>query len=744
MNPDLLQTRNDAGRSPRQLMKGRLFLMLCGMVFCSEAALGQWKAQSSGTSADFRGVSAASRTVVWASGSRGTYTRTTDGGATWRAGVVPGAEALDFRDVQAVDANTAYLLNAGAPAKIYKTTDGGRRWSLQYTNTTAGIFFDAMAFWDADHGIAFSDPVGGSFVIITTADGGANWKEVPRENIPPPLAGEAAFAASGTCLAVQGRDNAWFGTGGGAQSRVFRSTDRGQTWKVAVTPIKSGNATNGIFSLAFRDARNGVAVGGDYQKTEEASDNVARTTDGGATWTQGGRSEPPGLKEGIVYVPGTPAPTLIAVGPSGSGYSLDDGKSWTSIDRGGYHSLSFTGPTGAGWAVGAGGRIAKYMGAVPGARRRGRSRAGGKVAAIPFEISGNLIFLQVRINDSAPLWFILDTGASVHVIKQQRAAELGLKLESDEQAFGGTPGAKGVSLSLTGARLVNQTIFAAPTESLEPSVGRNVDGILGYDLFNSFVVEIDYLARRLNLYESKDYRYQGRGEAIPIIIEDNTPFVRARLTQPAANSAEGKFLVDTGASNALNVFAPFDNAHRFSSSVTKMLQSAGVGFTSKSRTRTGRIHRLQLGRLIINNVVASFSPMAEGEASEDEAGDGEIGGELLRRFKVIVDSARGRIILEPNAAYGEPFHGSLTGVSIAAEGPDFKTFKARSVLDHSPAAEAGLRAGDIITAINGQPASRFTAEQLRRMFRQEGRNYILNIRRGGESLRVSLRTRRLI
>ncbi|MGB7921882.1 MAG: YCF48-related protein, partial [Pyrinomonadaceae bacterium] len=315
-------------------MKGRLFLLLCGMALCCDVAVGQWKAQSSGTSADFRGVSAASARVVWASGSKGTYARTTDGGATWRAGVVPGAESLDFRDVQAVDANTAYLLNAGAPARIYKTTDGGKRWNLQYSNTTAGVFFDAMAFWDAEHGIAFSDPVGGSFLIITTENGGATWKEVPRENIPPPLAGEAAFAASGTCLAVQGRDNAWFGTGGGAQSRVFRSTDRGRTWKVAETPIRSGNATNGIFSLAFRDARNGVAVGGDYQKTDEASDNVARTTDGGATWTRGGRSEPPGLKEGVVYVPGTStaAPTLIAVGPSGSGYSLDDGSTWTRID----------------------------------------------------------------------------------------------------------------------------------------------------------------------------------------------------------------------------------------------------------------------------------------------------------------------------------------------------------------------------------------------------------------------------
>jgi photosystem II stability/assembly factor-like uncharacterized protein len=343
----------------------RLILLSCALALVADVAVGQWKTQESGTTADFRGVSAVSSSVAWASGSKGTYARTTDGGATWRAGVVAGAEALDFRDVQAVDASTAYLLSAGEPARLYKTTDGGAHWALQYTNATKGVFFDGMAFWDATHGIAVSDPVAGSFLIVRTTDGGATWKEVPRASIPPPLAGEAAFAASGTCIAVQGRDHVWFGTGGGAVSRVFRSTDRGQTWKVSATPIKSGNDSSGIFSLAFKDARRGVAVGGDYKKTDEASDNVARTTDGGATWTQGGRSQPPGLKEAAAYVPGTNAPTLIVVGPSGSGYSFDDGQTWTLIDTNGYHSASFAAPSNAGWAVGAGGRIAKYVGTAP-------------------------------------------------------------------------------------------------------------------------------------------------------------------------------------------------------------------------------------------------------------------------------------------------------------------------------------------------------------------------------------------
>ena len=129
-------------------------------------------------------MSAVSSDVAWASGSKGTFARTTNGGLNWEVATVPEAAELDFRDVQAVDANTAYLLSAGpaeqGKARIYKTTDRGKHWTLQYTNSTPGVFFDAPAFWDADHGIALSDPVNGHFLIITTADGGVTWKEIPR------------------------------------------------------------------------------------------------------------------------------------------------------------------------------------------------------------------------------------------------------------------------------------------------------------------------------------------------------------------------------------------------------------------------------------------------------------------------------------------------------------------------------------------------------------------------------------
>jgi photosystem II stability/assembly factor-like uncharacterized protein len=351
-------------------MKTTAALFLCVIFLCT-AALAQWTPQQSRTTARFRGVSAVSRTIVWASGNGGTYARTTDGGATWQSAVVPGAGQLDFRDVQAVDANTAYLLSIGPgeASRIYKTTDGGRDWTLQFTNHNPKAFFDAFAFWDARTGIAMSDPVDGRFILIRTTDGGANWKELPVEKSPQALEGDGAFAASGTCITIQGKQNVWFGTGGAAVARVFSSTDGGDTWKVAATPITAGNASSGIFSIAFKDAKTGVIVGGDYKKENETGNNVAITTDGGATWTPAKGPRPSGFRSAVAYVPGTRGPTLVAVGPSGSDYSVDNGASWVSLGSMGVHAVSFAGVD-AGWAVGEGGRIGKCAGALPEDRKR--------------------------------------------------------------------------------------------------------------------------------------------------------------------------------------------------------------------------------------------------------------------------------------------------------------------------------------------------------------------------------------
>ncbi|MFL6277443.1 MAG: WD40/YVTN/BNR-like repeat-containing protein [Blastocatellia bacterium] len=340
-------------------------------------ATAQWRPQAGNTTADLRGLSVVNLRVVWASGTQGTFTRTTDGGASWQAGTVPGAEPLDFRDVEAFDANTAYLLSAGKDqlSRIYKTSDGGAHWALQFTNHLPEAFFDAMAFWDRDHGIALSDPVNGRFVMVTTDNGGRTWNDVPATNLPPAITGEGGFAASGTCLIAQGQANAWFVTGG-AVARVFRSADRGHSWTVTSAPLSSGVESAGIFSVAFNDATHGVIVGGDYRKPTEAGDNIAVSGDGGRTWKLSRGPRPAGYRSGTAYV----APlTVIAVGTSGSDYSIDGGESWTRLDGENYNSVAAR--AGVVWAVGPRGRIARLDG-LPGGRKLSAARATDKTAPV--------------------------------------------------------------------------------------------------------------------------------------------------------------------------------------------------------------------------------------------------------------------------------------------------------------------------------------------------------------------------
>ena len=330
----------------------------CCVIVALAIVTGSWIPQTSGTQSRFRGVSVVSESVAWASGANGTFSRTIDGGAHWQSSVVAGAEKLDFRDVHGVDENTAYVLSIGngESSRIYKTIDGGRNWTSQFTNSNPKAFFDCIAFWDATNGVAFSDPVDGKFIIIRTTDG-AHWSPVPPENIPPAIEGEAAFAASGTSIVTQGARNAWIGTGGKA-ARVFRTEDAGLTWKVASTPIVSGGSATGIFSVAFRDANNGVIVGGDYQKEKESSANFAVTTDGGETWSLG--PQLPGFRSAVSYVRLGSRWDLIASGPSGSDYSSDNGRTWSPISETGFHALSFLPTSAVGLAVGDGGRISKW------------------------------------------------------------------------------------------------------------------------------------------------------------------------------------------------------------------------------------------------------------------------------------------------------------------------------------------------------------------------------------------------
>jgi photosystem II stability/assembly factor-like uncharacterized protein len=324
------------------------------LLLAPEVGRAQWHVQTAATQSSLRGLSVVNERVVWASGSGGVVVHTADGGALWRVDTLPGAARLDIRAIHAFDDRVAHV--AATAGRVWRTVDGGRSWSLTYQSTDTTVFLDAIVFWDARNGMVLGDPLDGRWFVLITSDGGQTWREAPRESRPETRTGEAAFAASGSSLVVHGLQSGWVGSGGSV-ARVFRTSDRGRTWGVSETPLSGSTPTAGIFSLAFWDARVGIAVGGDYEQPKGKLANAALTADGAVTWRPV-RSPPGGYRSGVAYVGGQNGRLLVTVGPSGSDVSLDGGETWVPHDTVGFNSVR-SAADGSVWAVGPRGRIAK-------------------------------------------------------------------------------------------------------------------------------------------------------------------------------------------------------------------------------------------------------------------------------------------------------------------------------------------------------------------------------------------------
>jgi photosystem II stability/assembly factor-like uncharacterized protein len=323
--------------------------------------------QDSGTTNGLIAVWPVNPQVVWASGRNGTFTVTTDGGETWRAGVVPGAEALQFRDVQAFSASVAYLMsigNSGNPTdfRVYKTLDGGATWTIQFENQNPSGFYDGFAFWTPQRGILHGDSINGVFPDFRTTNG-MTWQDI-SSNMPPALPGESSFASSGTCVTTEGGRNAWIATGGAAVARVLVTNDQGNTWNAYDTPLFSG-PNGGAFTVDFRDPHHGIVGGGDLVDPNHAG--TAISSDGGVTWTLTNSPPVTGAIFGLSYVGKGPQGRAVVItandpptfSTGAAAWTPDEGTTWFTLPGvSGFWAVAFATPK-AGWLVGVNGQIIK-------------------------------------------------------------------------------------------------------------------------------------------------------------------------------------------------------------------------------------------------------------------------------------------------------------------------------------------------------------------------------------------------
>lgn len=389
-----------------------------------------------------------------------------------------------------------------------------------------------------------------------------------------------------------------------------------------------------------------------------------------------------------------------------------------------------------------------------GARQRGptvtaRFVEGRGSAVVPFELVGNLILVRAAVNASEPLWFIFDTGASHTVIDTKRAAALRLRSRGrivGEGAAGTAEAARlePARLLLGGVEVTGLTTYALDLEFLGPPLGRAVGGIVGNDVIGRFVVEIDYGARTLNFVEPRGFVYAGRGAVVPLTIEGNgLPFARAAVSFATGPPLAGKFEIDTGSTGSVSLNAPFVRRHNLERAVrgARVTRMGGVGGTAEALV--ARAGGVKLGGHELRGVTARLSRATRGSYAATAA-DGILGGEIFRRFKMTVDLARRRLYLEPNAELNAPFEEDMSGIELLGDGPDFKTYLIDEVEAGSAAAAAGVEGGDVLTAIDNRPASEFTLDEIRRLFRQDGREYALELRRGERNIRVRLKLQRRV
>lgn len=310
--------------------------------------------QESGTDASLRGLWVVNEQIVWASGSKGTVLKTENGGKNWIKINLKGFEDKDFRDIVAFSAQKAIIINAGSPAYILKTTDAGESWRIVYQDTSKTAFLDDIGFFDEQNGFVFGDPDSeGYFTLLQTTDGGESWQNIGKK-LPKAQLNEAGFAASGTIMRFK-NPYIWIGTGGGEASRVLFSPDRGNTWQYVNTPILAGKNSQGIFSMAFKDQKNGVAVGGDYTQAQSSEKTAIYTKNSGKTWSLS-KTMPKGYRSSVAFANKN---QYVCVGTNGIDFSKNGGKDWVNFSSEGFNTIRFAQNSKTAWVVGSKGRIAK-------------------------------------------------------------------------------------------------------------------------------------------------------------------------------------------------------------------------------------------------------------------------------------------------------------------------------------------------------------------------------------------------
>jgi hypothetical protein len=370
---------------------------------------------------------------------------------------------------------------------------------------------------------------------------------------------------------------------------------------------------------------------------------------------------------------------------------------------------------------------------------------------IPFELVNEHIVLRAQIDGSRPLSFLLDTGDRYSIVDLEVANRLGVTLGGEISVHGAgsevKPGAfvKDTSFTLVGFPGFSQRVsLAVPLTSLAPRLGHDLDGIIGSEFIKNFVVELDYQKRTITLHNRDTFSYSGPGETVPIhLTSSGHPVLEAVVTPTDGSSITADVELDVGASGALELHSKFVNDHHLPGSNVPTIRDIGTAGTGgATQGRIGRVGSFRIGTYELQKPLTVFSTDTEGSAASSDTA-GNVGEELLERFKLFFDYEHNRIIFEPNATFGNAFDRAFSGLHMEAEGKDYRTFRIVEVLEKSRAVEAGLQRGDVITSVDGKPTAELVYSDVLDMFKR-ATTFRLTVERDGKTLNVNLTPQKLI
>jgi hypothetical protein len=377
---------------------------------------------------------------------------------------------------------------------------------------------------------------------------------------------------------------------------------------------------------------------------------------------------------------------------------------------------------------------------------------GAKKVRIPIEIYNNLVVAPVILNGQVPLKFIIDTGVRTAILTDKELSDFLNLTYSRKYTISGIGGEKlvdayvtnDVSLDLPGVNSRGHALLVLDQDflQLKSYMGADIHGILGYELFSRFIVQIDYQRKELVLMSPHKFKPKGRYQMLPITVQDTKPYVLSDVKINDTTTVRLKLLIDSGASHGL-FLDPESDPHIIvpANNVSSII---GRGIAGIMHGKIGRLPSLSLGKYEVVNVITNFpdpeSYIDSLKISPTIFRNGAIGGEVLSRFKVTFDFSAEKLYLKKNHAFKKKFYYNLSGLTVKTVGKDLNKFEISDVREKSPSFNAGILVGDVIEKINGLSSDDLDLHQVNGFFNSSpGKRIFVEIVRNGQIIKKAFR-----